>query len=79
MFFPSKKLNPSSDKNSIKYIPIPYCKGISESVANLLKSVNIFTAFKPKSRIKNFLCNFKPRISLLDQIGIVYRIQCKEL
>ena len=57
MFFPSTKLNPSSDKNSIKYISIPYYKGISESVANLLK------AFKPQSRIKNFLSNFKPRIS----------------
>ena len=52
MFFPSTKLNPSSDKNSIKYISIPYYKGISEGVANLLNSLNINAQFKPQSRIK---------------------------
>ena len=60
-FFTSTKLNPFSDKSSLKYISIPYYKGISESVANLLKSVNIFTAFKPKARIKKKFTNFKPR------------------
>ena len=61
----------------IKYISIPYYKGISESVANLHKSVNIFTAFKPQAKIKTFFANFKPKISPLDQIGIVYGIPCK--
>ena len=57
---------------------IPHYEDISESIANLLKSVNVFTAFKPQSRIKNFLLNFKPSVPFLDRIGIVYNIPCKE-
>ena len=45
MFFPSTKVNPSSDKSSKQFLSIPYYKGISESIANLLKSVNVFFNF----------------------------------
>ena len=77
MFFPSTKVNPYSDKSLKQFISISYYKGISESIVNFLKSVNVFTAFKPQSRMKKFFSNFKSRVSLLDRIGLFCSIPCK--
>ena len=58
MFFLFTKFIPS-DKSSKKFISIPYYKSISEGIANLLKSFNVFTTFKPQFQIKSFLLKDK--------------------
>ena len=57
---------------------LPYAKGFSERIANVLRSFNIKVAHKPIRTISNILKKLKDKIEKEATRGIVYKIKCKD-
>ncbi|KAL9961859.1 hypothetical protein ACROYT_G030890 [Oculina patagonica] len=60
------------------FVIVPYAKGFSERIANVLRGFNIKVAHKPIRTISNILKKPKDRIEKEDTRGIVYKIKCND-
>ena len=58
-------------------IVIPYYRGISEKIKNILSKYNIRVAFRRGLSIKNILMKSEPRTKL-DKSNLVYEINCND-
>jgi hypothetical protein len=67
-----------NEENSplIKWIPLPYIEGVSESVARQLRKHNINIAHKPTATIRNLLVKPKDKLSTMDKTKVIYKIPC---
>ena len=62
----------------ICFVILPYAKGFSERVANVLRGFSIKVAHKPIRTISNILKKPKDKIENEASRGIVYKIKCKD-
>ena len=60
------------------FVILPYAKGFSERVANVLRGFNIKVAHKPIRTISSILKKPKDKIEKEASRGIVYKIKCKD-
>jgi hypothetical protein len=60
----------------IASIILPYVPGVSERLANILRSANVRTILKPAKSIRRLLSTEKPKKPILDAAHVVYRISC---
>ena len=60
------------------FVILPYAKGFSERVANVLRGFNIKVAHKPIRTISSILKKPKDKIEKEAARGIVYKIKCKD-
>lgn len=61
----------------IGHISLPYCKGISDSLARIMRKGGISTSFTTRGSIREQLVHLKDPIAHLDAEGTVYHIQCQ--
>lgn len=76
-----RQLNRRQEMNSTDQrglVILPYAKGFSEKVANVLRSFSIKVAHKPIRTISNILKKPKDKIGKEASRGIVYKIRCKD-
>ena len=66
------------EQEYITTVTLPYVKGISEQVRQILGRVNIRAAFRTKTTIRSLLTSVKPTQSPLDKTGVIYNIPCKD-
>ncbi|XP_064472603.1 uncharacterized protein LOC135387236 [Ornithodoros turicata] len=60
------------------YVTIPYLKGVSEPIRRVLSQVNIKTAFKPTTTLRNVLSHPKDRTPPEEERGVVYKVSCQD-
>ena len=60
-----------------KLIVIPYYRGLSERISNLLRNHGIKVVFKRGNTISNML-TCKPLVNHHDKYNIVYNIDCND-
>ena len=59
------------------FATLPYVKGVSEQVRNVLNKVNIKTAFKPIKTLAHYFRKPKDRPKETKTKGIVYKVKCR--
>jgi hypothetical protein len=59
------------------HISIPYCKGIAEPMARMLRQVGISTSFASRGSLKEQLVHLKDPVPRLQVAGTVYHIECQ--
>ena len=62
-------------KNELTTVSLPYIRGISETIARILKHFNIRIAQKPTRTLRHLLTNLKDKDDPKDRQGTVYRIR----
>ena len=75
------QLNRRQEMNSTDqrgFVILPYAKGFSEKVTNVLRSFSVKVAHKPIHTISNILKKPKDKIWKEAARGIVYKIRCKD-
>ena len=55
---------------------IPYVQGLSEALQRVYKKHHIQTAMKPHMTLRKLLVHPKDKRELLENSGVVYRVQC---
>ena len=65
-------------KNELTTVSLPYIRGTSETIARILKPVNIRIAHKPTTTLRHLLTNVKDKDDPKDRQGTVYRIRCND-
>ena len=65
-------------KNELTTVSLPYIRGISETIARILKPFNIRIAHKPTRILRHLLTNVKDKDDPKDRQGTVYRIRCND-
>ena len=70
----------TSDKERNKKIPvvIPYIKGFSEQIRQVLGKYGIPTYFKPTNTLRQLLVKPKDPVDKENVVGPVYKIKCEE-
>lgn len=68
--------NANATTNNIIYTSIPYIKGLSEKIENILKKQNIKIGHTSNNRINKFLPKIKPSIPKDKQTNTIYKIPC---
>lgn len=63
------------DEKSTQRIILPFCPPMCFKFNNLFKKVNLAPVFVSKNKVKNFICNNKDKIEILNKSGI-YSIEC---
>ena len=66
------------EPENVKYVSIPYVRGISEKIRRILSSQNIKCAFYSNNTLRKFLSKPKDKIPKDRQNNIVYKIPCKD-
>ena len=59
------------------FATLPYVKGVSEQVKNVLNKTNIKTAFKPILTLAHYFRKPKDRPKETKTKGIVYKVKCR--
>lgn len=71
----------STTNPTIKYISVPFCPRITNSLRNVLKKHDIRLVTKSMSTLRNILCNYKDKVPQLHQAGIYVErcLDCQEI
>ena len=59
-------------------VTIPYIKGTSETISQILQPYNIRVAHKPTTTLRHLLTNVKDRDEPNNRQGAVYKIKCSD-
>ena len=70
--------NDSSNNSYPSTATIPYIRGISETIARILRHYNIRVAPKPMFTFRSLLTNVKGKDKAEDKPGTVYKITCSD-
>ena len=73
----SKAAVPAEDKDDTKTVVLPYVKGVSEAMRQILAHANIRTTFRPCSTLKQHLVKPKDPVSPEKKSNVVYLVPCK--
>ena len=76
-----RQLNRQQEMNDTDHrglVILPYARGFSERVANILRGFNVKVAHKPIRTISSILKKPKDKIEKEASRGIVYKIKCKD-
>ena len=65
-------------KNELTTVSLPYIRGTSETIAQILKPFNIRIAHKPTRTLQHLRTNVKDKDDPKDRQGTVYRIRCND-
>ena len=65
-----------TDTRPKTFATLPYVKGVSEQVKNVLNKANIKTAFKPILTLAHYFRKPKDRPKETKTKGIVYKVKC---
>ena len=65
-------------KKELTTVSLPYIRGTSETIAQILKPFNIRIAHKPTRTLRHLLTNVKDKDDPKDRQGTVYRIRCND-
>ena len=76
-----RQLNRQQEMNDTDHrglVILPYARGLSERVANILRGFSVKVAHKPIHTISSILKKPKDKIEKEASRGIVYNIKCKD-
>ena len=59
-------------------VTIPYIKGTSETISQILQPCNICVAHKPTTTLRHLLTNVKDRDEPNNRQGAVYKVKCSD-
>lgn len=62
----------------IKYVPLPYVKGLSEGINNILKPYKFQVAHKNQNKLSFLKTTLKDKVPKNKQTHVIYQIQCKD-
>jgi hypothetical protein len=75
----SRSFSNTNDEPEIKGLScIPYMKGISEQVKQLLKSAGVRTIYKPMPSLGDIFGKPKDKQKITEVKGIVYKFECPD-
>ena len=61
-----------------QYFKFPYVDGLSDRIRYVLKKYNIRLAYYPPTKISHIYSHLKPKCSVTDMSGVVYKIPCMD-
>ena len=69
---------PNQSPKTVAHISVPYAKGISESVKNIMKKKGIQVHFRPAKTLKKSLVHPKDKVPKDKKCGVIYHIKCSD-
>ena len=70
------KTKPFEVRASTVSCTLPYIRGITDKIGNILRRHEIQTVFRPSIQVRNFHSRLKDRRPKTSQSGVVYKINC---
>jgi hypothetical protein len=76
---PKKPKEPNTNRTTkSRSFPLPYVRGVSESLAKIFRRHGVGTYFKPYNTLRQQLVNLKDKTPDEKKCGVIYQLTCEQ-